>query len=120
MSQSRAGRTGILHLLRFQRSELEREAHNAPVDSNSLFAGRCSDLNLWDTVYRGFYPRIHDAAIPPEIWYSDYVETYVQRDLRSLVNVGDLERFERFLALTTASNHRSISGGIRPATRSIC
>ena len=100
VSQSLAGRTGILHLLPFQRSELEREAHSAPVDSTSLFANHRSDLDLWDTLYRGYYPRIHDAAIPPEIWYSDYIETYVQRDLRSLVNIGDLERFERFLALT--------------------
>lgn len=100
VSQSLAGRTGILHLLPLGRSELERETHGAPADDTSLFAGGPSNLDLWDTLFRGFYPRIHDAAIPPEIWYSDYTETYVQRDLRSLVNIGDLERFERFLALT--------------------
>lgn len=100
VSQSLAGRTGILHLLPLQRSELERETQSAPVDGNSLFGGGPSTLELWDTLFRGYYPRIHDAAIPPEIWYTDYIETYVQRDLRSLVNIGDLERFERFLALT--------------------
>ncbi len=100
VSQSLAGRTGILHLLPLQRSELEREVHSAPVDSTSLFAGGPSHLELWETLFRGYYPRIHSARIPPEVWYSDYIETYVQRDLRTLVNIGDLERFERFLALT--------------------
>ena len=47
----------------------------------------------------GLYPRIHDRQIPAEIWLADYIRTYVERDLRSLVNVGDLETFERFLAL---------------------
>ena len=54
---------------------------------------------LWETIYRGFYPRIHNRDIPPDVWLPDYIQTYLQRDVRSLVNVGELERFERFLAL---------------------
>ena len=99
VSQSLAGRTGILHLLPLQRSELEREERSEPVDAASLFSGHESRLDLWDILFRGFYPRVHDAGVPPEIWYADYIETYVQRDVRSLVNLGDLERFERFLGL---------------------
>jgi predicted AAA+ superfamily ATPase len=100
VSQSLAGRTGILHLLPFQRSELERQKGKAPSNRGTLFGNQHSSLDLWDTIFSGFYPRIHDSGVPPGVWFSDYIQTYVQRDVRSLVQVGDLERFERFLMLT--------------------
>jgi len=100
VSQSLAGRTGVLHLLPFQRAELERQIRPSPLDATALFTNAHSDLDVWETVFRGYYPRIHESDVPPEIWLADYIQTYVQRDVRSLVNVGDLERFERFLTLT--------------------
>jgi len=100
VSQSLAGRTGILNLLPLQRSELEGEERQAPENPAALFHNRHSRLDLWGTVFQGFYPRIHVSSIPPEVWLSDYTRTYIERDVRSLVNIGDLERFERFLALT--------------------
>ena len=57
-------------------------------------------LDLDQTLYTGFYPRIHDQSIPAYVWLADYIQTYVQRDVRTLVNIGDLERFERFIMLT--------------------
>ena len=99
VSQTLAGRTGVLHLLPLTRAELERQPA-AELDSpTTLFANRATGLELWPTVYTGFFPRIHDRGIPPEVWLPDYVQTYLQRDVRSLVSVGDLERFERFLML---------------------
>lgn len=47
----------------------------------------------------GFYPRIHDQGMEPEVWLADYVRTYVERDVREVLNVGDLEAFGRFLRL---------------------
>lgn len=99
ISQSLAGRSGILHLLPFSRAELEAQAPGRELDAGSLFENRSSGLDCWETIRTGFYPRIHDRHIPPEIWLADYLRTYVERDVRSLVNVGDLETFERFLAL---------------------
>ena len=64
-----------------------------------LFQNQNSRLDCWEIIRSGLYPRIHDREIPSEIWLSDYIRTYVERDLRSLLNVGDLETFERFLAL---------------------
>jgi len=60
----------------------------------------CLTRILQDCVRTGFYPRIHDRGIPPEVWLADYLQTYIERDVRSLVNVGDLETFERFLMIT--------------------
>lgn len=51
------------------------------------------------TLFTGFYPRIHDRGMDPTVWLSDYYRTYVERDVRELLNVGDLEAFGRFVRL---------------------
>jgi len=99
VSQSLAGRCAVLNLLPFSRAELEGDRQPEPLEPRKLFSTRNSRLDCWDTIRTGFYPRIHDRSIPPEIWLADYVRTYVERDVRSLVKIGDLETFERFLSL---------------------
>lgn len=99
VSQSLAGRGGVLHLLPFSRAELDGRIQAEPDDPRSLFSSLGPHPELWETIRTGFYPRIHDRKIPPEVWLADYVQTYIERDIRSLVNIGDLDRFERFLGL---------------------
>ena len=89
VSQSLAGRTAILHLLPPSLTEL-RQFPAAPKD-------------LFSTLFMGAYPRIHDQGIPPERWLADYVATYVQRDVRQVLNVGDLLSFNTFLRLCAGS-----------------
>jgi predicted AAA+ superfamily ATPase len=50
-------------------------------------------------MYKGFYPRIYDQEIEPAQAYGDYFETYIERDLRQLVNVKNLSLFQRFVKL---------------------
>ncbi len=88
ISQSLAGRAGILHLLPFSREELAGFS-NAPED-------------LFELLWTGGYPRIYDRGIPARQWLADYVATYVQRDVRQILNVGDLGRFTTFLRLCAA------------------
>lgn len=85
IAQSLAGRTGVLHLLPLGLDELRR----FPAPPQDLF----------DTLWRGGYPRIHDRQIPADRWLADYVATYVQRDVRQVLNVGDLHAFTTFLRL---------------------
>jgi hypothetical protein len=99
ISQSLAGRSAVLHLLPLSRSELEGQSSVLPADPSHLFENGQTRLDGWELIRTGLYPRIHDRGIPAEIWLPDYIRTYVERDLRSLVNIGDLETFERFLAL---------------------
>jgi len=99
VSQSLAGRSGILNLLPFSRAELEGTPQTDPDSPAALFAGNRTGLDLWETIRTGFYPPIHDRKIPPEVWIPDYIRTYIERDVRSLTNIGDLETFERFLTL---------------------
>ncbi|MEO8330985.1 MAG: ATP-binding protein [Gallionella sp.] len=87
ISQSLAGRVGYLHLLPFTHGELQ--AGFAP-------------KNLESMLLQGFYPPLFDRGIPPHIWYADYVATYIERDLRQLINVRDLAAFQRFMRMCAA------------------
>jgi len=95
VSQSLAGRTAILHLLPPSLGELKRFP-KAPRD-------------LFHTLFMGAYPRIHDQGIPPERWLADYVATYVQRDVRQVLNVGDLLSFTTFLRLCAGSTGQELN-----------
>ncbi len=99
VSQSLAGRCGVLHLLPFSRFELESQPAPDLTSPAHLFENTQTRLACWQTLRTGFYPRIHDRHIPAELWLADYLRTYIERDVRMLVNVGDLETFERFLKL---------------------
>ena len=99
VSQTLAGRSAILRLLPFSRAELEGHQQPDPVSTQTLFANVHSDLETWSAIHSGFYPRIHDREIPPQVWLPDYVQTYLERDVRALVKIGDLSTFERFLWL---------------------
>jgi len=52
-----------------------------------------------DLLFSGLFPRIHDAKLDPTTWLDGYVRTYVERDVRTVAGVGDLDSFARFLGL---------------------
>ncbi len=87
ISQSLAGRVGLLHLLPFAYGEIARSR---------------PDAGLEDWLVRGFYPPLHDRAIPPQQWFSDYLATYVERDVRRMIQVRDLDSFHRFVLMCAA------------------
>jgi len=87
VSQSLAGRTAVLRLLPFTLAEVQR------------LRGSAAPQDLAQTLLAGFYPRIHDQGLNPSQALADYFATYVQRDLRQLAAVQDLQRFERFVRL---------------------
>lgn len=84
ISQSLAGRTAVLKLLPFSCDEL-RTTHEA--ESYESF------------LYRGFYPVIHSQKLSPDDFFPSYVNTYIERDVRSISNIGDLNRFQLFVRL---------------------
>lgn len=95
VSQSLAGRTGILELFPPSWGELKR----FPSTSSELF----------EVLWTGAYPRIFDRQIPAAQWLADYVATYVQRDVRQLLKVGDLRTFSNFLSLCAGSTAAEIN-----------
>jgi hypothetical protein len=106
VSQSLAGRCAVLHLLPFSLSEL-KERKPLAVDSigRKLPAkNRNLDDKLAPVLFKGFYPRIHDKHLDPNDWLGNYFQTYIERDVRDIVNVGDLETFSRFVRLCAGRN----------------
>jgi predicted AAA+ superfamily ATPase len=84
ITQSLAGRTAVLRLLPFSLEEIY------PV---------CPFEEYEQYLYTGFYPRIYKQRIPPRDFYPGYVQTYIERDVRTLKNISDLGQFQLFLKL---------------------
>ena len=106
VSQSLAGRTAILHLLPFSLGELQGRPSFPLERIGRQLSSRPSDLspNVMETLFRGFYPRIHDLDLDPQRWFSEYYRTYIERDVREIVNVGDIVSFSRFVRLCAGRN----------------
>ncbi|HCT35581.1 MAG TPA: AAA family ATPase [Firmicutes bacterium] len=85
LSQSLAGRVALLKLMPLSLSELKAAGY--PL------------TNPEEYIFRGFYPRIYDRDIAPSDWYPSYIQTYLERDVRLLKNIADLDVFQRFLRL---------------------
>lgn len=85
VSQSLAGRVSIFNLLPFSLEEIK----------DSSFAMSAYE----DYIFKGFYPRIYDLELDPTPWLLDYIQTYVERDLRQVLNVSDLGAFRQFLEI---------------------
>ncbi|OGO90270.1 MAG: AAA family ATPase [Coxiella sp. RIFCSPHIGHO2_12_FULL_42_15] len=84
INQSLAGRTAILRLLPLAYSELYPSLQRPEIDT---------------LLYQGFYPRIHDKQLNPTEALGFYLNTYIERDLRRLINIKNLTLFERFLKI---------------------
>jgi len=109
ISQTLAGRAAILHLLPFSGSELKH-------------GGYVFD-NYESLIYRGQYPRIYDRDLEPTDFYPSYIQTYIERDVRMIKNIGDTNAFIRFIQLCAGRtgqllNYASLANdaGISPNT----
>ncbi|MBI5197852.1 MAG: ATP-binding protein [Nitrospirae bacterium] len=100
VSQTLAGRTAIVQLLPFSISELSGDPSHDPWKMETLRLKTKKPLfTLEKLLYSGFYPPIHDRKLEPRDWLSAYYRTYVERDVRDIANIGDLDTFQRFVRL---------------------
>ncbi|XVG95388.1 ATP-binding protein [Eubacteriales bacterium KG127] len=105
ISQSLAGRTSILKLLPLNISELSQSDY-------------IKDIDLDQLLIRGFMPELYrDGVRKPQTYYRDYLNTYVEKDLREMLEVRNLDNFIRFLTLLAGRvgqvvNLSSLSGEI--------
>jgi predicted AAA+ superfamily ATPase len=88
ITQSLAGRVGMLQLLPFSVPELRAAGRLPPT--------------LDELLVRGFYPPLYDRPVSSGDWFAAYIATYVERDVRQLVNVRDLSTFQRFVKMCAA------------------
>lgn len=83
ISESLAGRVIIFNLLPLSIDELSK--------TNYKFSG------LSDIIVKGFYPRIYNADLRAADWYPSYIQTYLERDVRQIINVGDINSYRNFI-----------------------
>lgn len=88
ITQSLAGRVGRVELLPLQGLELQQAG---------LLGGDLDTLMV-----TGHYPALYSRDLLPQDWFSNYVATYVERDVRQLLQIKDLQLFQRFLRLAAA------------------
>jgi predicted AAA+ superfamily ATPase len=87
ITQSLAGRVAIFRLLPFSHAELE--THLPSLKPTEVEAA----------IWRGGYPVLYDREVAPSAYFQSYLETYVERDVRSVLNIKDLNAFQTFLRL---------------------
>lgn len=87
ISQSLAGRVGYIHLLPFTLDEIQSAGINIDIET---------------LLYKGCYPPIYDRNVPATNWYLNYIDTYLHKDVRTLLEVKDLRSFHRFLKMCAA------------------
>ena len=97
VTQSLAGRVGLLQLLPFSLRELQQANHP------------WAQLPLEQLLWRGLYPVPVDQGNPPQQWYADYFATYVERDVRQMINVRDLSVFRTFVRLCAARTAQQVN-----------
>ena len=88
ITQSLAGRVGLLQLLPFSIAEL-RAANRLPA-------------TLDDCLCQGGYPPLYDRTLTPDQWLPNYISTYLERDVRQQLAIRNLNQFQRFLRLCAA------------------
>jgi len=112
VGQTLAGRVAIVYLLPLSLSELLGQKTPDPWEIETLPVKRKSPpFSLEEILYKGLYPRIHDRGLEPHDWLSAYYRTYVERDVRDVANIGNLDAFQKFVRLwkgrTTAESFLS-------------
>ncbi len=85
ITQSLAGRAAVYHLMPFGLPELEQAGYKQKNPDKILFTG-C-------------YPVLYDRNIQPQDYYPSYIQTYIERDVRTMKNIGSLSTFQRFIKL---------------------
>ncbi|MHC4962391.1 MAG: ATP-binding protein [Planctomycetota bacterium] len=110
VSQSLAGRTAMLELLPFSMDEIEK--YDRETDSP------------YEMILKGFYPRLHENQLRPGRFYGSYLSTYIERDIRAMINLKDLTQFEEFLRLVAGRigqlvNYTSLANDIGVSSTTI-
>ncbi len=107
VSETLAGRIGIMELSGLSLREIKADPFDYPFvpDDTYLNAERVktSSTELWELIHRGSMPELYrNPEMDWQLFYSSYVKTYLERDVRTIVNVKDLHTFSSFIVALAA------------------
>ena len=114
VSDSLSGRIHIVELNTLSLREIRHDAFNERflptmdyVTARSKTAS--SPENIWEIIHRGGYPALQDKEVEWSAYYADYVKTYLERDVRKLTAVQDLNDFRRFMVAVAARTGQMVN-----------
>jgi predicted AAA+ superfamily ATPase len=110
VSESLAGRAGIVDILGLSLREIEHNPFNEPFcPKTDYFEARGKNPlktdfdGIWNIIWRGSMPKLYaDPALPVQAYFAAYLRTYIERDVRAIINVGDEKKFLSFIRNTAA------------------
>ncbi|MDH2997367.1 ATPase [Pasteurellaceae bacterium LFhippo2] len=107
VSETLAGRIAILKLQGLSLREIQGIEFNQPfVPNNDYLNARAKAVkpieNIWQIIHKGYMPRLYQQQTDWEIYYSSYVATYIERDVRQLTNIANSNDFTRFMVALAA------------------
>ena len=104
VTESLAGRIGILNLLGLSLREIKKIKFNEPflpteeyLNKRRKFEKEISYDEIWNIIHKGSMPALYQNESDVDMFYSMYVNTYIERDIRNLTQVGDILSFLKFM-----------------------
>lgn len=103
VSESLAGRVSIIEMPPLSLREIKRLEElpfviNPVINQKRYESNKISIEELYNQIVKGFYPELYDnPELSPETFYSDYVKTYIERDVSQIINLNDKLKFQRFM-----------------------
>jgi len=110
ISESLAGRVGIVSLLGLSLKEQQKNPKASEpflpiaqqLENRAQHSVTFSLQDIYHIIWRGAFPVMYSSKIDRDLFYSSYVQTYLQRDIRDLAHIGDIHTFLKFLRATAA------------------
>ena len=96
ISQTLAGRIALLELLPLNYQEFKTNP-------------QLSDISLWQYLCSGAYPRPYQENLDVELWFNTYIKTYLERDVREIINIRNLTKFQLFLRLCAGQHGQQLN-----------
>ena len=113
-SESLSGRIGIIEMMTLSQREINREVFKLPfVPTMDYVMERNKTArmpqNLWERIHRGGYPELQNPEVDWGLFFSSYIKTYLERDVRKLSAVHDLGDFRRFMVAVAARSGQMLN-----------
>lgn len=116
VSESLAGRIGIINLLGLSLREIKGDSFNAPfiptveyIDKRKISACRLDYKEIWKIIHKGSMPAMYADELDWQMFYASYTKTYIERDVRELTQVGDELKFIKFMTAIASRTSQMIN-----------
>lgn len=110
VSESLAGRVGIIKMNSLTYKEINNNVNGKFFDPNNITESEKIGANeIFECIFKGGLPELYDVPkINRDRFYRSYIDTYIDRDVRLIRNIGDLTTFEKFMRVIAMRNGKTL------------